>query len=109
MTAEEQKVKHNEGAWVITWVDGKRADPARVGRAGPSDITMTNDEILNSPDSHEFRMFEDGEEEPDFKGKCYLPFGLTEEAFYPLDNMGVDTGCAWIEYLDKVTGEWEML
>ena len=107
---DDDAKKMNEGAWVIT---GAREDfdlKSRIGWTGPRGTTMTKDEIAGSPDSHEFRMFEDGETEPDYTGKCYLPFGMTEAAFNPLDNLGApDTGCVLIEYLDKETGKWEML
>ena len=33
----------------------------------------------------------------------------TERAFEPLDNLGVDYGCTYIEYWNKVTKKWEEL
>jgi len=102
--------KRNEGAWVITWGNPDLELEDDADKSGPYGITMSKDDIKDSPDSHEFRMFEDCEMVPDYQGMCYLPDGFSEAAFNPLENFGTpNTGCIHIEYKDKVTGEWGVL
>jgi len=102
--------KLNEGAWVITWGNPELDLQGDVGTSGPRGSTILASDLINSPMSHEFEMWEDGERTPDYRGWCYLPDGMTEAAFGPLEDFGEgNTGCAWITYKNKETGEYEVL
>jgi hypothetical protein len=110
LRADKKFNKINEGAWAITWGNPENGLEGDVGTSGPWGSTIKAVELINNPLSYEFRMYEDGETSPDYQGWCYLPDGFTEAAFGPLDDFGEgNTGCVWIEYKNKETGEWEPL
>ena len=107
-------MKKPPGQWTIT-VDriaeagAKSATNANAaGMTGPGTATMTAAEILAEPHSLKFRM-RDGDGALYYVGACYLPEGLTEDAFAPLDGFGEpNAGATAIEYETK-TGVWETL
>lgn len=100
----------NEGAWVITWANPALGLEDGVGTSGPRGTTILASQLIGNPLSHEFELWEDGEDVPDYRGWCYLPDGMTDASFRPLDDFGEpNTGCAWITYKDKETGEYEVL
>lgn len=109
-------MKHAPGQWTITndHIAEEGTEPATnanaVGMVGPRTATMTAAEIIANPDSRRFRMT-DGDGEVYYTGLCYLPEGLTEDAFGPLDDFGQpNAGATEIAYLDPENGgHWETL
>ena len=107
-------MKKTPGQWTIT-IDRMAeagAKPATnanaAGLTGPESATMTPAEILADPRSLKFRMRDDGGTLY-YEGACYLPEGLTEDAFAPLDDFGEpNAGATAIEY-ENLEGVWETL
>jgi hypothetical protein len=110
-------MKHAPGQWTIT-VDHTAEEGAKpgtnanaVGMIGPRTATMTAAEILAHADSRRFRMTDD-DGEAFYEGVCYLPEGLTEDAFAPKDDFGEpNAGATEIYYwnADWNDGQWEQL
>lgn len=108
-------MKHVPGQWTIT-VD-HCAEPGSkpatntnaVGMFGPRRASMTAEEIAAHPDSKRFQMKGD-DGELVYEGFCYLPDGLDDDAFGPLDDFGEpNCGCTEILYRDEADTEWETL
>ena len=107
-------MRKTPGQWTITIdrIAEAGAKPTTnanaAGLTGPGTATMTAAEILADPHSLKFRMREDGGALY-YEGACYLPEGLTGDAFSPLDDFGEpNAGATSIEYETK-TGVWETL
>ena len=107
-------MKKAPGQWTITLdhIAEAGAKPATnanaVGLTGPRTAAMTAAEILADVGSLTFRM-RDGDGALYYEGACYLPEGLTEDAFAPLDDFGEpNAGATVIEY-ETTEGVWETL
>lgn len=103
------------GQWTITadHIAYEGAKPGTnsnaVGVVGPGTATMSAEEILAHKDSRRFQM-KDDDGTLYYEGKCYLPAGLTQSAFAPLDQFGEpNAGCTSIFYRNDADTEWEML
>lgn len=109
-------MKHVPGQWAITVDHNAKPDtkPATnenaVGMFGPRRATMTAEEIIAHPDSKRFRIADD-DGNAVYEGLCYLPEGLTEDAFGPLDDFGQpNAGATEIWYWSAENGgQWEQL
>lgn len=79
------------------------------GVMGPRTISDQAETALLAGEGQEFRMRFDEpveEEKPAYYGR-YLEEDDSDE-FQPLDCFGTpNAGCAWIEYKNTETGEWE--
>lgn len=100
-----------EGDWII--VEDYTGDPdcqipERVSIIGPESCEASGPELMTSKDCRLFRMLDD-DGYVYYKGWCYLPHGLTNAAFNPLDNYGCpNAGATTIQYLNE-KNEWETL
>ena len=107
-------MRHAPGQWTITkdHIAEAGAKPATnanaVGLYGPRTASMTAEEILANEHSLDFRILFDGGELC-YEGKCFLPEGLTEDAFGPLDDFGgPNAGATDIQYRNE-KDVWETL
>lgn len=97
-----------EGHWIVLmdFTEDETGKPVTV--RGPAGNMSTREEFLDCPECRAFKMLDD-DGNLYYTGRCYLPKGLTDKAFNPLDYYGKpNAGATTIWYRNR-KGQWGVL